>query len=171
MIVQIVAAIFCNHDDRDNHMETRLTKGINATKQGGVSFKWLIPKWQTGTKQYKFKVYFSETSKIGLHRNINKLKAEKRKLESEKAKRMKVEVKTSTVKNSANYWRKRFKPVVSNITKKQRKAERRKAKPKHQSFSDYSERSKHRIWQEIKSDVRWYLISLDCLTSNKSGVL
>ena len=59
-----------------------IKKGKNATKQGGASFKRLISKWQSGTKQYNFKVYFSETSKIGLHRNINKLKAEKRKLES-----------------------------------------------------------------------------------------
>ena len=141
-----------------------IKKGKNATKQGGASFKRLISKWQTGTKQYNFKVYFSETSKIGLHRNINRLKAEKRKLESdiakEKAKCMKVEAELSKAKNSANYWRKRFKSVVSNIIKKQRKAEGRKAKPKHQSFSDYSERSKRRIRQEIKSECQ---VALDFL--------
>ena len=73
---------------------------------------------------------------------------------------MKVEAELSKVKNSANYWRKRFKSVASNIIKKQKKAEGRKAKPKHQSFSDYSKRSKRRIRQEIKSECQ---VALDFL--------
>ena len=78
-------------------------------RSGGKCFKALVAKWQSGKHNYEFKVYFHETDKVKMKTEIERLTAEKRKLESDICEK---DAKISKLTNSASYWRKRFKNVV-----------------------------------------------------------
>ena len=135
----------------DTKIRCLLEKGKKA--QGGVQARVLEQKLRSG-KPYELKVLVSETNKMKLLNKNQELMLVKRKYEEDllmiETKNRKLEEDLSKANASSHYWNHHFKTVVKRCMQAQRQKKLRGKR----SFGDYSEHSKYRIKQELKTECQ-----------------
>ena len=130
-----------------------LSIGVKQKKSGGRQYGVFLDRLKASTP-YKLKVYVHETDKFKLLKRNEELAMEKQSLEQElKVSRDLMEKLQDDLDNaneSAGFWKKRFKSIVRQQIRQTRERKRLKRK----GYSEYSERSKYRIKNEIKEECQ-----------------
>lgn len=122
--------------------------------------------WKTGS--YRLKIFYNEIKGYCLREEYENVKTEKRKLQNEvdleRAKRLCVEeeLDRSLEENQRqeNFYKRKFKQVVLNTSKKERK-DKTRGLDKKKAFSDYLKRHQNRIKKKAKEECQATLAFLE----------
>ena len=130
-----------------------LSIGEKQKKSGGRQYGVFLDRLKASTP-YKLKVYVHETDKLKLLKRNEELAVEKQSLEQELQLSCdlmeKLQDDLDKAQASAGFWKKRFKSIV----RQQIRQTRERKGLKRKSYSEYSERSKYRIKNEIKGECQ-----------------